>query len=247
MWNCRWVFLCVAAGTAGVIFAATDPAYAGEIQITAYLGTNISHDSDVTLSRPDGTNVTFQQIPWDAKPFKMPPYYGLRATYWFDSMPNFGVGVDYTHAKVYAQLGSTVAASGTIAGAPVPSRVLLGSLFSQLELTDGLNLITANAYYRWNPFGNSWRPYVGVGVGAAIPHVEVFQAGYPNTFQYELTGVAVRGIGGLEYQIAPAWSVFSEYQFTYAQVNGGSLVGGGSISTDILSHHFNFGVSYHFH
>jgi len=218
---------------------------AAEVQFSAYLGANFTHSSDVTLARPGGTNAKFSNVPWDGNSFKMPPYWGLRFTYWLESIPNLGFGVDYTHAKVYAKLGNTVPASGTVGGVPIGPNVLLRNVFQRLEFTDGLNLVTAHAFYRY-PMGGRLTPYLGVGVGAAIPHVEVTMAGYPITFQYELTGIAARLYGGVDVAITNGWSLFGEYQFSYAQVRNASLTGGGTLSTDLLSHHFNLGVSYAF-
>ena len=85
------------AALAAVLGAA--PARA-EVQLWLYSGDNIPYNSDVTVQRP-GTNTTFT-VPWQSKPFIPTYYYGWRATYWLDNMPNLGFGVDFTHAKLYA-------------------------------------------------------------------------------------------------------------------------------------------------
>jgi lipid A oxidase len=215
-----------------------------ELQISVYTGGNFTHDSDVKIVRPGGTNVTFGGVPWAAMPFESPLYYGGRVTYWFDQAPNFGLGVDFTHFKTYAKLGSTVAAAGTIAGAPPPPSVVLGNQFTRLEFSDGLNLLTAHVFYRY-PLGR-WTPYAGIGLGASIPHVEVSMPGFPNTFRYEVTGLAARLYAGLQVQVHGGWSVFGEYQFSYAQIDNAGLGGRGTLDTNIRSHHVNFGVSYAF-
>jgi lipid A oxidase len=166
-------------------------------------------------------------------------------TYWFDSLPNFGIGADFTHAKTYSQLDKAGPASGTVLGAPIGPNAAPGSVLQRLEFTDGLNLLTAHAFYR-HPMGGRFTPYAGVGLGIAIPHVEVYMSGYQNTFQYEATGVAARLYGGIDYAITRNWSVFGEYQLSYAQVEDASLTGGGTLSTELVSHNFNFGISYAF-
>ena len=70
-----------------------------------------------------------------------------------------------------------------------------------MEFTDGLNQIFFGGMYRW-PF-ERWTPYIGLGVGASFPHVAVERAGGTiRTFEYQLTGVAVEGLLGLEYRVA---------------------------------------------
>jgi hypothetical protein len=61
------------AGLAACMMAT--PA-AAELQISAYLGTNLTHSSDVTIVRPGGTNVTFNDVGWDGNSFEMPPLLG---------------------------------------------------------------------------------------------------------------------------------------------------------------------------
>jgi len=73
-----------------------------ESQIGLYGGWNGSFDSDIHLSQPNGTNMTLNGVPWDGDSFGAPPYWGLRGTYWLNSAPNWGVMIDYSHAKVIA-------------------------------------------------------------------------------------------------------------------------------------------------
>jgi lipid A oxidase len=69
-----------------------DPA-AAEFQVGLY-GASIA---------PNGTNVTLNSVPWDGASFEDPPYWGARGIYWFDNHPNWGLMVDYNHAKVIAE------------------------------------------------------------------------------------------------------------------------------------------------
>lgn len=234
------------AAALAALAAGHFPRLAGaETQLSIYAGSNFAYPSDVSITRPGGTDVMLKDVGWDSKPFHPPPYFGLRFTNWLNSAPNLGFGVDYTHAKVYARLGDRVAASGTLAGVDVQGSVLLDSAFKRLEFTDGLNVITAHAFYRC-PLGERWTPYLGAGLGAAIPHVEVFMPGYRNTFGYQATGVAARGYAGLEVKLYENISGFAEYQFSYERIDKGRLTGGGTISTDIANHHLNVGLSYAF-
>ena len=165
-------------------------------------------------------------IGWEGRSFEAPPYYGARATWW--RRPDLGFGIEFTHAKVYA---------------PVAEHSALG--FTSMELTDGLNILTFNVTKRWNDRFGAFTPYVGAGVGIAVPHVDVTSANGFRTFGYQFTGPAVRLTAGAKYDLTDNWALFSEYQFTYSS-NKAELVGGGTFNSDIITNAVNFGVSYRF-
>jgi lipid A oxidase len=193
-----------------------------EIQLSVYGGGSISLDSDVKLKEA-GTSTTFKNINWDGANTEMPPHWGARATWWFDSHPNWGVALDYTHAKVKAD--------------PLPPG------FDRLEFTNGLNIFTLNALYR-HPTGTRFTPYGGLGIGASVPHVEVNTANSV-TYEYQLAGIAAQGLAGIDFRIWRGLSVFGEYKLSYTS-NDVDLNGGGSLSTDIWTNHFNLGLAYKF-
>lgn len=215
-----------------------------EFQIGVYGGWNESFDSDVDVTQPGGTNLTFKDISWDGVSFESPPYYGVRGTYWFESNPNWGIMLDYTHAKVKAEASETVAVNGTFNGAPFNGNIRTGSFFDILEFTDGLNLLLLNGVYRWEH--EHWVPYVGLGVGISVPHVEYrrFDQTF-RTFEYQLTGVAVQALVGAEYKFGERLSAFGEYKISFSQ-NDADLDGGGTLETDIWTNHFILGLSYRF-
>lgn len=196
-----------------------------EATLSIYGGANFSPHSRVKTTgtgAPDTNNL----VAWDGASFKMPPYYGVRATWWLDQMPEVGLAIDFTHSKVTAS--------------PLPAG------FTKLEFTDGINFLTANALYRYD-MGNGFTPYAGVGIGVSIPHVEVEGPAVNNTstLEYQATGIAAQGLVGVDYKLDENWSVFGEYKMTYGVVDA-DLNGGGSLSTDIISNQVIFGVTYKF-
>jgi lipid A oxidase len=228
---------------AAVLTHFASPA-AAEVQIGAYGGWSHSFASDISINQPGGTNLTLQDVPWETESFQSPPYWGVRGTYWLDSALNWGLMIDYHHAKVIAEQGATVAVTGTRDGLPVGPRDKVGNSFDIMEFTDGLNEIFLGAQYRW--LGRRWTPYVGVGVGTAFPHVEFRRGdGFPRTFEYQVTGVAVEGLVGLEYRIGPKLAAFADYKLSYSN-NDADLDGGGTLETDILTSQVIFGISYRF-
>lgn len=193
-----------------------------ETTISVYGGANFSPHSKVKTSGT-GFGPTSNTVEWDGASFEMPPYWGARATYWLGHMPEFGVALDFTHAKVMAD--------------PLPAN------FTTLEFTDGINFLTLNGLYR-NDMGNGWTPYGGLGLGLSIPHVEVEGAAVnAKTEEYQITGLAAQAFIGVDYKLDDNWSLFGELKSTYGQVDA-DLTGGGNLETDIISNQVIFGLTY---
>jgi lipid A oxidase len=224
------------------IVAGSNPA-AAEFQIGVYGGRNESFDSDVTLVQPNGTNLTLYDVPWDGKSFASPPYWGARGIYWLDSSPAWGVMIDYNHAKIYSDLGATVKVKGTRDGVALSGTDRVSNTFDILEFTDGLNQIYLGGTYRWQ-HEQWWTPYVGFGVGLSVPHVEVRRTGSSvKTFEYQVTGVAVEGLVGVDIASRPRVSAFGDYKLSFSS-NDADLNGGGTLETDVWTNHFILGLSY---
>lgn len=206
--------------------ATTTPEQASaEVELSFYLGTQSAPHSQV-----DGSDLTGPfsfHAEWQGLSGQNPPYYGLRATWW--RTENYGFGIELNHAKVYLE----------------PTQ-MAGLGFTSFELSDGLNIITANAFYRWPGHWaeGALTPYVGGGVGIAVPHVDV-ERGAQKTFEYQFTGVAVTWIAGVKYDLNDTWGLFAEYKGTYS-MNEADLTGGGSFTTDIITNALNVGVSFNF-
>jgi lipid A oxidase len=203
------------------------------LELSFYMGLQSVQDSTISGTLPGGAPVN-RSVNWEGKPLENPFYYGARGTWW--TANNLGFGLELTHAKAYADAAS-MAAIGV----------------SRLELSDGHNIITANVMKRWpGAFAKTpkFTPYVGAGLGIAMPHVDIQpNGGGPRTFGYETTGPAARGIAGLKYDLNEDWALFGEYQVTWSDNDltvdgpGGTA---GELSTEIVTHAVNFGVSYSF-
>ncbi|MBI1417096.1 MAG: outer membrane beta-barrel protein [Limimaricola sp.] len=198
-----------------------------EVEFSFFSGFEESPHSKVTGTDPGNAvnEVLDFTAGWDGKSLEMPPYAGLRATWW--RTDRFGIGIEITHDKVYAD-DATKADNG----------------FSTLEFTDGLNIATVNAMYRWQNQWGALTPYIGGGIGISVPHVEVTSAG-GSVFEYQYGGLAVRWMAGLSYRIDDRWSMFGEYQGTYS-MNDVNLGSGGTLKTNIITNGLNIGVSYRF-
>jgi lipid A oxidase len=196
-----------------------------EVEFSVYGGWQGAPHSDVSVRGDSDLPDADFTAGWEGRSLDLPPYYGLRATWWRNE--RFGLGVDLNHAKVYAD-AETLAESG----------------YEHFEFSDGLNILTLNAYRRWENALGRLTPYLGGGVGVAVPHVEVNDDGN-QTWGYQLTGPAVAWMAGVSYPLSDRFSVFGEYKGTFS-VNEAELDGGGTLSTDIITNALNLGVSFNF-
>src|SRR4029077_13027279 len=94
--------LAAAVSCLAAVFCVTALAAHAEMQISVYGGMNTNFDSKGTLNK-NGVHEerTFE---WDGLSFQMPPYWGVQGTYWFNRGASWGIAIDYTHAKAYADL-----------------------------------------------------------------------------------------------------------------------------------------------
>lgn len=211
---------------AGVLAASTVAA-AAEFQLSVYGGWQTAPHSDVTVTGAAPESFT---AGWEGRSFETPPYYGVRGTYWLRNAPQWGVALDFTHAKVYAD-------DETLAD-DVPD-------WTRFEFSDGINVLTVNGMRRFDEW-NGLTPYVGLGAGLSIPYVEVTRTDVADeTLEYQIGGPAFEALAGASYRLTERFSVFGEYQFNYT-INDLTLDNGDELSTDIILNAFAFGVSVHF-
>lgn len=198
-----------------------------ETELSFYSGYQTAPHSVIRGDDPEATWTDEFTAGWDGKSFSMPPYYGVRATHWGSN--NWGWGAEFSHDKVYAD-DESLGKGG----------------YDRLELTDGHNIFTINAMRRWpGKWGEKLTPYVGGGIGFAMPHVDIQATGGSHTFGYQVTGPAIRATAGASYALSDHWAAFAEYQGTYSQ-NKIELDNGGSLDFKVITNALNIGVSYSF-
>lgn len=201
-----------------------------ELLLGGYVGVPYHPNSEMTLDRPNGTNVTLKGIEWYGEPFKFPLYAGVRATQWRGP---FGFMIEFLHDKAVARTGKGAHGSrvtgeraipqmvetfGKIKGADTPAQMKITDVLDRLEFTHGHNMLLPTLMMRLGALTPQLRPYVGFGAGMALPHVEVWPAGEDEpsrTNEYQIAGPAMQALFGLE--IRTAWgSYFLEYKYTFA-------------------------------
>jgi lipid A oxidase len=220
---------CLAALLAGLSPSLACGRAVAEMQIGVYGGMNSNLSSPATLNK--GGLSDGRTVDWEGRSFQMPSYWGVQASYWLNSNASWGVGIDYTHSKAYAALN--------FATDPV---------YRHLEFTDGNNLLMLNLLYRFGPLADGRLvPYLGIGGGVAIPHVEVKLKAFPgqDTWEYQLAGGAAQALGGLEYRLSEDWSLFAAGKISYSHL-AADLEGGGTFKTYFWSPQLLLGLSYRF-
>jgi lipid A oxidase len=216
---------------AGGILAAglciPSPAVLAETQITVFGGANTNFSSPVRLRGPVTDSRT---IDWAGDSFAMPPYWGVRGTYWLSRASPWGIALEFTHAKAMGQIDFAT-----------------DGVYDKLEFSDGNNLLMLNLMYRFNPvWQGRFVPYVGIGAGFTIPHVEVTLDGVAQrTFEYQWAGAAAQGLAGLEYKLSESWSMFAEGKIAYSHIDA-DLANGGSLKTYLWSPAIAVGLTYRF-
>ena len=211
---------------AAAITASSAAAASAEFQLSAYGGWQTAPHSPVTVTGVGAESFT---AGWEGRSFETPPYWGVRGTYWLErfGMPQWGVSVDFTHAKVYADAATFPKTDG----------------WTRFEFSDGINILTVNAMRRFQR-RHGFEPYAGAGVGLSVPHVEVTRP-EGTTFGYQVGGAAFQAQVGASYYVTDRLSVFGEYQFNYT-MNELTLAEGARLKTDILTNAIVGGVSVHF-
>ena len=202
-----------------------------EILLAFYISQPFYDRSDLRLERPDGTDAHFKQLGWDGDALMFPIDGGLRSVEWWGL---FGFMVDFLHNKAVARLGfgahgreipnpviDTVEVEGTLKGEPAKSPIKLTDVFKRLEFTHGHNVLLFTPLLRFGTALLPVRPYVGVGGGVAVPHVEVRFPGEDynkRTNEYQYVGPALGLVAGLEFRWGRSgW--FLEYKFSHAWVD----------------------------
>jgi lipid A oxidase len=222
----------------GGLLAGANAAHA-ETTLTLYAGVSFTHDSDVRVRRPGGTDLHYQGISWASRSFQLPIYYGVQLTHHFAARPDWGVRLDFFHDKAYANVDTAVPVTGTREGTRVEGSEPLSASVQGFNMSHGANYLTLNVLHRWNRTGRP-QPYAGAGLGLMIPHVEA-TVGTESVSEYQLTGPAFQLLGGLAYPLGSHVSVLGEYRFTRGDASVD--IPGGTLDTRLYTHHLVAGPS----
>lgn len=209
------------------------PTARGEVVGTLFLGNAEILESELRLTLPGGTDLRFQDVSWDDASFDDPPYYGLRLAWWLRRSPEWGVVLDFTHAKAILDVGETVPVRGRRGEVPVDGTGTIRDDLDAFELSHGLNTLTLSAFRRWgfSPDRPGVSYFAGLGAGVAVPHVEA-RVREIETSEYQVAGPGLQAVLGLDTLVTSNVGVTLEGRVSWVDVEA-DLTGGGTVETDL--------------
>ena len=221
-----------------------------EVELSIFTGVALTQDNDLELQQRSGTDLTFDGVSYEGRDFDAPPYYGVRGLWFPSENSHWGFGAEFFHMKMYAGTDETVRVTGRRGGIGVNSNERIEDTIQSFSLSHGLNYVLGDIVYRWFPgkdgegFLDHLQPYVGVGLGLAVPHVE---SNVNGTFheEYQLHGPAVQAFAGVNVVLTRHWGLMFEYKFSYANLDSLDIPGG-SIEVTPLTHHLVTGLTFSF-
>lgn len=242
----------VGVGTTLLIIAAATclvPPAAAEPFLDLYTGKSFTRRSDIRITQPAfGNNFTFENVSFDDESFKTSPYYGLRAGYFFESVPAVGLALEFFHFKLLGETAETRHLIGTRSGAPVDAAVRVDSIVQQFNISHGLNYLTLDLLLRHRLLSDGERfrqgrvqLYGGVGVGPVIAHAENRIDGAPNEQRYEVAGAGVQVFLGARGLLFKYFGLFAEYKFTHSSLEVSVASGEGHVEEN--THHLVGGIT----
>jgi lipid A oxidase len=247
------------AGTASLLaatfFLGANETTRAEFVVSGFSGMSSAYNSDLHLHENNGNDLTFHNASYQTKDFgEDAPYYGGRLTYFLSRESHWGFGLEFLHSKVFLDSGKSLHVTGTRDGSPVNDTESVGDTIADFHCAHGLNYLTADTFYRFflgqpDSFIHRVQPYLGAGLGITIPHVVVQLPNEPGFEDYEFGGLGVQAIAGLSFDITKHIQLFTEYKFTYADLDKLDFSNGvtsGTISFDSMANHLVFGASYRF-
>ena len=233
-----------------LIFSWFSSRVQAEVELSIFTGVTLSQDSDLQLQQNGGTDLTFHDVSFEGRDFSTPPYYGARAL-WFPSLDShWGFGGEFFHMKMYAETGDTVRVTGRRNGVGVDANERIDDTIQSFSLSHGLNYALGDIVYRWQPghrgedFLGHLEPYVGLGLGLAIPHVESTVNGKFHE-EYQVHGPGVEALAGMNIALTHHIGLMFEYKFTYSNLDSLDIPGG-SIQVVPLNHHLVTGLTFSF-
>ena len=220
-----------------------------ELFADVFTGKSFTADTNLHIEQSSRRNdFTFHDVSFDDRSFDLPPYYGLRAGYFFESHPWLGVGVEYFHFKIYADTEEAKHLTGTVGGARVDRVARVDSLVQHFDVSHGVNYIMVNGIARQVFFADPERfphgrvqLYGGGGVGPVIGHPENTVQHVDNTQQYELAGVGGQFFTGAKWLFCRWGGLYAEYKYTLSDLD--VSVAGGSGDVAEQTHHIVVGLT----
>ena len=214
-----------------------------------YLGKSFPLNSDLTINQPaNNSRFTIEDVSFDDESFSDPPYYGLRAGYFFERYPSLGIALEAFHFKMFAETSKSKRFTGTQGGAAINVLQPVNAVVQAFEISHGVNYVTVDAIFRNPMFVDQERfprgrvqAYVGVGPGVVIIHSHNRVEGVSHEQDYSVGGFGVQTFAGAKVLLFKHFGVFAEYKFTHSRLKVDLSTGDATVNEN--THHVVFGVT----
>jgi len=233
-----------------LLAAAASPAGA-EGFIDLYVGKSFTQPSDLKIRQPSlQSDFSFAGVSFEDRSFEAPLYYGGRGGYFLESVPWFGLALEFFHFKMFAEADESRRVDGVAGGVPLGGKVPVETQVQRFDISHGVNYVTADAIFRYtliedpqqSPSGRL-QIYAGIGLGPVITHAENTVAKLKGHAGYEVAGLGAQAFAGIRGLVWKYFGLFAEYKFTHSSLNVGIASGRGRV--DEMSHHIIGGLTIH--
>jgi opacity protein-like surface antigen len=247
--------LAAASVTSAEEAVAPHDAGRGDLFLKVATGLGLTEDSDLDIRQSDpagDSNLTFHDVSWEDNSLSGPSarYTTVRFGYFTARKPWLGVAVEFMHFKVFAEVERSLRVTGTDQGVPIDAVQPMNAIVERYIVGNGVNFLTASflarkRLHRSERYPNGrLQPYVGVGAGPTFLYTSSTVHGKKRGGPYELGGIGLAALGGVQLHVGRHWDLFAEYKRSYTQANGS--IDDGSSRTDLHTNHYTVGAGIHF-
>ncbi len=166
------------------------------------------------------------------------PQYVYRIGYYFKKKSQFGIEINFDHAKYIVYDNQTLRVTGQIRGRTIDKDTLVDNNFVHLEHTNGANFLMANMLYRIKLFesanhNSAISLIFKTGMGTVIPKTDVTFMGTRLDNKFHIAGFIVGEEITIRYRIYKG--LISEFSSKNAYANYFNALG---VGTAKVSHSF---------
>ncbi|HEB36983.1 MAG TPA: hypothetical protein ENI18_14280 [Candidatus Aminicenantes bacterium] len=187
------------------------------------------------------------------------PYYGIRFYHFFKKKPNFGIGFEFVHLKVFIpDEDQQVYTTGVDENGPVDEWKSAHEYISSFNVSHGVNHLSLSLVYRIMLFptekilAGKLQPYFAVSAGTCIPHPQLRLVGSAESkafsYQADFSNFNFGANLGARFQFSKHFGMYFEYKYTQSYLRGMRFDNGeeGTIQMRFPAHHLAWGLSYIF-
>ena len=186
------------------------------------------------------------------------PYYGIRFFHFLKKNPKIGLGIEFTHFKVFlVDKEQRVRLTGKKNGSPIDQTIEVKDYIDLFNISHGVNHLSFTFVYRFMLLqtprirDGKLQPYVSLNAGPAIPHLELTtmengksdKKAYSYRFSFPNLGFSI-GLG-LRYRPFKHVGFYLEYKFSYSYLQRMRFDNGenGKVTMNFPAHHLLWGFS----